>query len=778
MTATHSPIFFLGATLFALGCAVPGRAADELQTGEQIYRRHCASCHGTSGEGSKAYPRALAGDNSLEQLVRLITKTMPENKPGSLSADEVKKVSAHVFDNYYSKSAQERNKPRIELARLTIGQYRNVVADLVGSFRSAPKAEFQHGLHAEYFDARDFRRDKRVIDRLDPQVKFDFGKTGPIADKFDPYQFSIRWEGSIYVPETGECEFIVRTEHAFRLWINDNRVALLDAWVKSGSEDEQRASLFLLGGRLYPLKLEFSKAKQGVDDSKNNKDKPVPKASIELMWKPPKRIAETIPARNLSPTRFPEVFVVTTHFPPDDRSLGWERGTAISKAWDSAETDAAIETASYVSARLGELAGLKDGASDRDARARDFCKRFVSGAFRRPLTPEQQKLFIDRQFEATKDPEAAIRRVVLLALKSPRFLYREVGGGPDAVDVANRLAFALWDSAPDAELLKAATDGKLNTREEVTQQAHRMLEDPRAHAKLREFFLIWLRVDQFGDIMKDPKRFPGFDSAILTDLRTSFEMFLEEVIWGQNPDFRDLLLADTLYLNGRLAKFYGAELPADAKFQKMSLNPEQRAGILTHPYLMANFAYATGSSPIHRGVFLTRGILGITLRPPPEAVTPVAEDLHPKLTTRERVITQTKAASCQTCHGVINPLGFTLENFDAVGKFRDKDNNKPVDATGSYLTRKGQTVTFSGIKDLARFLAKSDEVHSAFVEQMFHHLVKQPVRAYGSNTLADLRKSFAEKNFNIRELAIDISVSSALSASNKKDQPAPKPAKK
>jgi hypothetical protein len=155
--------------------------------------------------------------------------------------------------------------------------------------------------------------------------------------------------------------------------------------------------------------------------------------------------------------------VATAPFPPDDRSLGWERATTISKDWDQATTDAALDTAAYVSApaRLNELAGTGEGAADRDAKVRSFCLRFTERAFRRPLTDEQKKLFIDRQFEAVKEPEMAVKRVVLLALKSPRFLYREVAGGPDHYDVACRLAFALWDAPPDAELLKAAAEGKL-----------------------------------------------------------------------------------------------------------------------------------------------------------------------------------------------------------------------------------------------------------------------------------------------------------------------------
>jgi hypothetical protein len=192
------------------------------------------------------------------------------------------------------------------------------------------------------------------------------------------------------------------------------------------------------------------------------------------------------------------------------------------------------------------------------------------------------------------------------------------------------------------------------------------------------------------------------------------------------------------------------------------MGPEQRAGVLTHPYLMATFAYTAASSPIHRGVFLARSVLGQSLRPPPEAVAPLSEDLHPDLTTRQRVALQTRPGACQTCHGVINPLGFTLEHLDAIGRFRERDNGRPVDASGSYVTRSGRTVRFAGVRDLARFLADSEEAHAAFVEQLFHHLVKQSIRAHGDRVPDELRERFARGNFNIRKLAVDIMTASAL----------------
>ena len=231
---------------------------------------------------------------------------------------------------------QLRNHPpRVELARLTVRQYRQAAADLVGGFLGAGKWDGERGLRGEYFNDKHFRGDKRVLERRDAKVEFDFGQASPLADKIDPKEYCIRWQDAVLAPDTGEYEFTIKTDNGARLWVNDMRQPLVDAWVKSGDETEHRQSMMLLGGRVYPLRLEFFKSKDGKQE----------KGSIALVWKPPHRAAEPIPERNLSPNWFPETFVTTTPFPPDDRSTGYERGTSISKAWEQATTDAAIETA-------------------------------------------------------------------------------------------------------------------------------------------------------------------------------------------------------------------------------------------------------------------------------------------------------------------------------------------------------------------------------------------------------------------------------------------------
>jgi hypothetical protein len=755
----------------------PATAAAGELTGAQIYRQMCANCHGPEGEGTKkSYPQPLVGNRSLDQLARYIAKSMPEDDPGKLKGPDAEKVAKYLFDNFYSPEAQARQKPpRIDLARLTVRQYRNAVVDLVASFR-APTPLLSEvggtGLRGEYLtnklkgDPKAKAKGSRTpaIARIDPGIQIDLGTGTDDAKTLDSEEFNVRWEGSVLAPDTGEYEFVLRMDQAGRLWVNDAKQPLIDAGVKSGNETEFRGSVYLVAGHAYPLRLEYFR---NLPKEKKDQGQPY-KAALVLEWKRPNRSLEPIAMRHLFPTKSTPSLVVRTPFPADDRSAGYERGTAISKAWVDATTEGAIEVTYYVAANLADLAGVQPAAPDRDKRLRDFALRFAERAFRRPLTAAQKKLYVDHQFEAAPDGDTAVKRVVLMVLKSPWFLYREMEVAAEdkadaAFDVASRISFGLMDSLPDVELRKAAAAGKLGTRAQVASQATRVLLDPRSHTKLRDFFLQWLKVEQASELAKDAKRFPGFDKAAGSDLRTSLEYFLDEILSSETSDFRQLLLANHLYLNGRLSKLYGAPLSPTAPFEKVEFEPEERSGVLTHPYLMATFAYSKESSPIHRGVFLARSVLGLPLRPPADAFTPLAADLHPGLTTRERVTLQTKPQACQSCHAVINPLGFLLERYDAIGALRDKENDRPIDATGSYQTRDGKLVRFGGVRDLAQFLATSEEVQEAFIAQFFHHLVKQPIRAYGAGELAELRRYFVENDYNIRRLAVEIIVQTALS---------------
>ena len=318
---------------------------------------------------------------------------MPEDAPGECVGEDAEKVAAYIYETFYSKDAQARNKfrlPRIELSRLTVRQYRNAVTDLIGSFRNPGRWDDERGLKGEYTEqgkaAAGRQQRRRLVESSRSRDQFQFGTSSPIPEQdalkdvakrwqraplllvplrsFRPFsqEFRVTWQGSLLAPETGEYEFLVKTENATKLSVNDLRRPLIDALVKSGSDTEYRGSIYLLGGRAYPVRLEFSRSKEMT-------------SSIALEWKVPRRAFEVIPRRNLSPVSLPETFVLTTPFPPDDRSAGYERGTSVSKAWDLATTDAAIEVAGYVVAHLKELSGASDDASDREPKLREFCQQ-------------------------------------------------------------------------------------------------------------------------------------------------------------------------------------------------------------------------------------------------------------------------------------------------------------------------------------------------------------------------------------------------------------------
>jgi hypothetical protein len=476
-------------------------------------------------------------------------------------------------------------------------------------------------------------------------------------------------------------------------------------------------------------------------------------------------VLETVPERCLIPHESQPVFVLNAPFPPDDKSIGYERGTSVSKDWFQAATAAASETAGYVLDHVEHLAHVKRDAPDRAAKLQSFAATFAERAFRRPLSPEIRTLVIDRAFADAPDLDAGLKRSLLLVLGSPRFLFREPAGGmADPFATAARLSFGLWDSIPDEPLWQAAARQQLATPEQIRSQAERMTGDRRTQAKLRDFLLGWLRVDHGPELAKDKSLYAGFSPEVAADLRSSMLLSLDDVLGASgapsNTDFRRLFTDDTVYLNGRLAPLYGASLPPDAPFTRIRLDDGRRGGVLSHPYMMSVLSYTAATSPIHRGVFLARSVLGNVLRPPEEAVAPLAPEQHPDLTTRERVALQTSAVACQTCHTMINPLGFALEEFDAIGRHRAAEKHgateKPVDASGSYLPREGSEATFKGARELAAYVASSRDAQEAFVQSLFHALVKQPMRAWGPDTLENLRASFEKGGFDIRRLLVDI----------------------
>ena len=754
----HRNRFVLAGLLLAgLWLAAPASGAtfslfSRKADGPAIYKQQCAKCHGPAGQGVKGkYNDPLVGDWSVEKLTRYIAKTMPEDKPGSCTGPHAEAVARYIHDTFYSREARAKTQTvRVELVRLTNRQHLLSVADLFRA-NEEPKVSPGKGLAVVGYKSRNTRREDKAIERNDTKIEFDYGKGRPEWAGEGTNGFALNWTGSVIADESGDYEFVVKTANGVRLWVNDDDKPLIDGSVSSFKGLEHTATLKLIGGRAYPLRLEFFKTSRD------------PLANVTLLWQPPHGARQVIPARNLAPERATPTFIIATPFPADDSSVGYERGVSVSKEWDEAVTHVAIEVASHVTKNLDRLSRSKPTDKDRAEKVEAFCADLVAKAFRRPLTAEQKNLFVTLPLRSAAKLEDGVKRVMLLTLKSPRFLYLGIEGAqPDDFTIAERLAFGLWDSLPDAALLKAAAEGKLRSREQVTEHARRMLADARTRGKMQYFLHRWLQMNHIEDLTKDPDAYPGFTPEIISDLRTSLNLFLDDVVWSESSDYRRLVLEDDFFVNGRLAKFYGVATDAAEDFVRVQLDPKQRSGVITHPYLLAAFSYNKSSSPIHRGVFLTRNIVGRSLRPPPMAIAFKDGEFKPGMTMREKITELTRPQACQSCHSVINPLGFSLENFDAVGRFRDKDGNRPINAAADYTTDDGGIVRLKGARDIADFAVKSEHAHNAFIEQLFAQVVKQPMLAYGSDVLNQLRLSFVQSGYNIQKLLVDIATVSAL----------------
>ena len=727
--------------------------------GEVVYREDCLRCHGPMGQGvAGKSDEPLLGEKSVAFLAKYIAREMPEDDPGTLSPAEALASAQYIHDAFYSAEARARNNPpRLELAHLTERQYRESVTDLLGSFRRGSSTHESGGLAAVYRGLKDGdstntdKNEAKFLERVDPVISFDFGTKAPAAGS-RAEQFKINWTGSLLAPDTGEYDFRVTTPNGVRVYVNppangSEKNALIDLWVSSAMLRSGQGQVFLLGGRSYPLKVEFFKYKDKT-------------ASIKLEWRPPGGAWTVIPAENLSPKFSASVDVVSVPLPPDDASMGYERGVSVSREWTEAVAKGGLQAAALLAPHLHEYAGTTATAPDRAEKLKAFTWRFAQLAYRRPLTVEQ-KADLAKIFVPVVTPDIAARRAILHVLSSPHFLYPATGPQDDYA-VAARLALALWDSLPDEALLQAAAKGALKTPEQVRTQAQRMQKDPRAKAKLRDFLHHWLHVEEGAEIAKDQAAYPGFDPGVVMDLRTSLDLFVEGVVWSEASDYRQLLLSDTILMNERLAKFYGQKLPEGHGFRPVKMDAAQRAGVLTHPYLLATFSYTKSTSPIHRGVFLSRNILGRMLKPPPMAIAFMDDKFDPSFTMREKVTELTAKPACQSCHITINPLGFSFERFDAVGRIRETDNAKPVNTVSPYIAADGTELTLTGARDVAVHAAESLAGQTGFVRNLFQTMVKQPTTAYSPELLSQLTERFRRDHCHVRNLAIEVAVVAAL----------------
>jgi mono/diheme cytochrome c family protein len=298
----------------------------DLELGAQVYREHCASCHGSNGQGEASfYASPLVGDFTISELTKVIHDTMPEGEPEKCAGQDAANVAAYIHETFYGAAAQVRNRPpRTSLARLTANQLRQSMADLTARFTGIPEINPERGLKARYYTGGKRNEESKRIERIDPVLQFDFGRASPGAD-IDADSYLILWEGSLKIEQTGRYEIIVRSTCSFEMDFGANGRMFIDNHVQSGDKTEFRQSIVLTAGRIYPFKIDFVQRKRKTE---------IPPANVSMSWIPPGGIEEIIPNQYLIPAMAPGTFSLQSILPPDDRSYGFERGIAVNREWD------------------------------------------------------------------------------------------------------------------------------------------------------------------------------------------------------------------------------------------------------------------------------------------------------------------------------------------------------------------------------------------------------------------------------------------------------------
>ncbi len=401
---------------------------------------------------------------------------------------------------------------------------------------------------------------------------------------------------------------------------------------------------------------------------------------------------------------------------------------------------------------------------DRPAAAR-IIRNFANRAFRRPVqTGEVNRLlqFFDEAMGNKETFETAIKVTLKAVMVSPHFLFR-MEWQPNPNDpasifdvteyaLATRLSYFLWSSMPDDELLSLAFKKQL--RSNLTKQVKRMLADPKASALAENFGGQWLEIRNMRLVMPDKQRFPDFNDALRASMLGETVRLFHH-IQTENKSVLDFLTADYTFVDGRLAKLYGIPAVTGDAFQKVSLKNTPRRGVLTHASVLTVSSEPTRTSPVKRGKWVLENLLGTPPPPPPPNVPPLDEsDDELKGSLRERLEQHRENPACYSCHNLMDPIGFGLENFDAIGAWRTRDGSHPVEALG--ILNSGEK--FTGSLELNKIIldTKKERFVECLIRKMLTYALGRGLEYYDKCAVEDIRKRLEKENHAFEALVMGI----------------------
>ncbi|MDI1450086.1 DUF1592 domain-containing protein [Polyangium sp. 6x1] len=415
---------------------------------------------------------------------------------------------------------------------------------------------------------------------------------------------------------------------------------------------------------------------------------------------------------------------------------------------------------------------------------KDFIASFTTRAWRRPASEEEvaslQVLSADVATDLV-DAAQGLKFALAAVLLSPHFLFRvEVGEPADAGyrytswEMASRLSFLLLDAPPDETLREAARRGELATAEGVRAQASRLLDDPRARVTLTRFFRDFMNIGKLDALDKQPEKFPQLSATLGPSMRVEMERMFENIVFEKEGDFRDMFTTRDTYVNEELARVYGIEGVTGPEWMPVTLPDDgQRAGILTTPGFLALNAHKTQTSPTHRGRFVRLNLFCQDIPPPPPGINTTLPEPEPDkpTTLRQRLDEHRTNAECAGCHERMDPIGFAFEKFDAIGAYREVDENGlPVDSSTEV---DGHAV--AGPIDMAELVASLPEVGACIARRFYEHAGAHLAGKGDKNSVEELVTDFVASDYRFKDLVLALVTNDGYRYASKPSQEEVKP---
>jgi len=400
--------------------------------------------------------------------------------------------------------------------------------------------------------------------------------------------------------------------------------------------------------------------------------------------------------------------------------------------------------------------------------AENFVRVFGERAFRRAVHDDDvtRYLRVYRLGAQSADFNSGIRWVLVAMLQSPSFLYRrEVGAWDegeglyvlDDYEVASELSYLILASMPDEPLFAAARAGELRTPAQIMTHAQRLIALDGSRATVRRFVQRWLDLERLHTVPKDAETYPDITVELRQSMQGEVDRFVDHVVFEGEGSLSALLTADYTFVDDRLATLYGAtpEGEADsAGFRRASLASEGRRGITTLGGYLFTHARPNSSSPVERGLVVRERLLCQDLPPPPPGIVAEPPPLDPMSTTRERYTLHSSVEPCRSCHRLVDPIGFSYEHFDGIGRWRMDDFGHPIDATGHITETENTNVTFDGNAELTGFLSMSPDVHDCFTLQWVRYGYGLTENGRLSCMVDELAAGFRDGSMSVTELVV------------------------